>query len=465
MIWDAKCGSSHEHEWGYETTSMVENATTAGLHLNRADSHLQKRFTFKGRTDAVRKSSVACAFCRICGAWKGKLGLEPTPGLYIKHLCSVFEEVKRVLRERGTCWVVMGDTYSGSTGVGWKESKWEALYTGQQSMKQKLDMRDDAPQKSLLQIPSRFAIEMASRGWLVRNEIVWFKPNALPSSARDRFTVDFERVFFLTKSRDYYFEQQLEPDTERPSGNKDRRVYGQGENGRMNNHMGESVPWKPTGLGRNKRCVWRIPTQPFPGAHFAVFPQALVETPIKAGCPEEVCTRCGRPREKVYSTRQEFRKWDREYWHRFLVGKSHSNWRYRKALEVMERWMTQYNCFDYAAFYTWWKEQMQGKWKSGSLEKGQASRLEGSLPFPRPEKRLRREVAGYSSCSCHAGFRPGIVLDPFAGSGTACLVARKLGRDFIGVDASKAYCRLARIRLKGSSRGGTGLGTKRLALS
>jgi site-specific DNA-methyltransferase (adenine-specific) len=139
--------------------------------------------------------------------------------------------------------------------------------------------------KSLCQIPARFAIEMANRGWLLRNELIWWKPNCMPSSARDRFTIDFEKVLFFVKNKRYHFATQYEPAVSKhPSGNTARRIHGDGENDRINTHMGESIPWAQSAK-RIKRSVWQVNTRPFPGAHFAVYPPELIETPIRAGCP------------------------------------------------------------------------------------------------------------------------------------------------------------------------------------
>jgi DNA modification methylase len=447
LIWDGQPGC--EHRW---------EKRLAGHHPRQVEQTKWKT----AEASARGQTASAGSFCFGCGAWKGQLGLEPTPGLYINHLCSIFDEVKRVLKKTGTCWVVIGDTYSGS-GCGTNDYITEASRTLQCTGKRaelhktggiSQKLKSPLP-KSLCLIPARFSVEMTNRGWVLRNEIVWWKPNCLPSSVKDRFTVDFEKILFFVKSKKYYFNQQLEPLSETTANDRrmgmERFEYRGKRLRRERETQKREVSasfWFASHLGRNKRCVWRIPNQPFSGAHFAVFPEALVETPIKAGCPEEVCIRCGQPKEKVYSTRQEFRGWDDEYWRRFLVGNCHSNSRYKQALRVMKDWMTQNDCFDYSAFYGWWKGEMHGKWESGNLEAGQASKMKGSLPFPRPEKRLRREVAGHSSCSCNAGFRSGIVLDPFAGSGTTCLVAKRLRRDFIAVDASPAYCGLARKRLK-----------------
>lgn len=190
--------------------------------------------------------------------WIGELGAEPDFNQYINHLCDVFDEVKRVLKDNGTCWVNIADTYNN---------------------------------KNLGLIPFRFVIEMQKRGWIVRNTIIWQKPNATPTSAKDRFTVDFEYLFFFSKNKKYYFEQQVEPfkDSTFKRGkrnfthNKNAEYKGYGKEQQckfhqkiLNNEL----------AGRNMRSVWSIATVGFHDAHFATYPPKLIEIPIKAGCPE-----------------------------------------------------------------------------------------------------------------------------------------------------------------------------------
>lgn len=190
--------------------------------------------------------------------WQGELGAESNFNQYINHLCDVFDEVKRVLKDDGTCWVNIGDSYN---------------------------------KKSLTLIPFRFAIEMGNRGWTVRNVIIWQKPNATPQSVKDRFTVDFEYLFFFSKNKKYYFEQQLEP-IKQSTYNRCKTGCGinkganyQGLNKKNFERLQQRI-LDGTIAGRNKRTVWQIATHAYHGAHFAVFPPALIETPIKAGCPE-----------------------------------------------------------------------------------------------------------------------------------------------------------------------------------
>lgn len=223
---------------------------------------------------------------------KGQLGLEPTFQEYIDKLCNIFDEAHRVLKKTGTCWVVIGDTYGGSGAGAWQnkpnDAKSKEVYTLPYGKSSGSKMRGTPQDKCLLQIPSRFAIEMCNRGWILRNTIIWHKPNCMPSSVSDRFTVDFEYVFFFTKNKRYYFEQRFEPTIEpyseqrakRPETSKMKADYITGKAGNFTYN-------KLRPQGRNKRCVWNINTKPFSGAHFAVFPEALIEPMIEAGCPKD----------------------------------------------------------------------------------------------------------------------------------------------------------------------------------
>jgi len=232
-----------------------------------------------------RDKPVDNSFCIHCNAWKGELGLEPTFQLYLEHLWMIFDEIKRVLKKTGTCWVNLGDSYGGNQGRGEGKGNEHG-----QKIKQSYTSA-----KSLLQIPSRFAIGMTDRGWILRNSIIWYKRNCMPSSARDRFTVDYEMMYFFTKSTKYYFEQQFEKSVDKESytGRRKRNVGQIAKFDLKNYQMAGSIREDGTLANegktypnRNKRCVWDITPKGFKEAHFAVFPPELVETPIKAGCPE-----------------------------------------------------------------------------------------------------------------------------------------------------------------------------------
>lgn len=273
---------------------------------------------------------------------KGQIGLEDNFATYLDKMIAVFDEIKRVLKREGTCWVNFGDTYAHQTKGGQKNSPQHNLFDSllRRAAIPKLKTSVPVPAKSLCLIPERFAVKMIERGWILRNQIIWHKPNAMPQSVGDRFTVDFEKIFFFVKERRYYFERQFEP-LKNPQELKRR----------FSNPFAKREYWQITRKksikdakamkraqeailkrGRNKRCVWSIGTGAANGKHFAVYPPQLIETPIRAGCP---------------------------------VG--------------------------------------------------------------------------------------GIVLDPFIGSGTTAVVAKKLNRNFIGIELNQAYVEIVRKRLKNQS--------------
>jgi DNA modification methylase len=215
----------------------------------------------------------------------GQIGLEPTFTEYITKLCDIFDEVKRVLKKEGTCWVNMGDTYSTVSG---RQGKGD-LYGKQPKFSKSADeamptkIKTALPNKSLCQIPSRFAIEMCNRGWILRNEIIWHKPNCMPQSVKDRFTVDFEKLFFFVKSQEYYFETQYEPALMNRWGGsafKPKDGYQYKSEAAIKVRERDIMPEK-----RCMRSVWAIPTKPYTEAHFAAYPPELVHLPIRAGCP------------------------------------------------------------------------------------------------------------------------------------------------------------------------------------
>jgi DNA modification methylase len=284
---------------------------------------------------------------------EAQLGFERDVDLFVGHLADIFDQVRRVLKSGGSAWVNLGDTYAGAA-KGRADPDWPVSRRG------------------LCGVPWRFALEMMRRGWLLRNDVVWHKPNGTPDGAKTRNTVDHEYFFFFTKGAEYYFEQQLEPVKRTLSG--------------------ESI------YGRNKRTVWSVHTRPSGVAHYATYPPELVAVPIKESCPRYICSACGRPRKRIWVRVKAARPSDGELGERTLSGMQSPA--YRKRL-------------------------------------GDALFLDG----------------GYSDCGCGSPFRPGVVLDPFAGIGTTLLEARRLGRSFVGFEISEEYHAAAVSRLRGG-RGG-----------
>lgn len=222
----------------------------------------------------------------------GQLGLEDTVEEYIKKLLDIFDECWRVLKDTGTVFINMGDTYSNVNSKFISGSNNKNYYIDNQ--KAKTRRKSDIRRKSKMMIPERFAIAMIERGWILRNEIIWHKPNVVPEAVQDRFTNDFEKIYFFTKNEKYFFEKQYEAFAEKtltgfkdgimPTGKK--KMLGAGENRTGMREVNK--PWKVAynEKGRNMRTVWKIATKGISEAHFATSPEELVKRCILAGCPE-----------------------------------------------------------------------------------------------------------------------------------------------------------------------------------
>ena len=333
---------------------------------------------------------------------EGQTGLEKTLAEYIDKMLAITAELKRVLKTTGTLWWNHGDAYLGSgSGKGSGDSNPDTNKARSRNLPKAAGL-----QKCLMLQNYRLAIRMMDeQGWILRNTIIWHKPNVMPSSVKDRFTVDYEPVFFFTKSKKYWFEQQFEPHT---SGTHARGGIKKGETTDFKETSQATkiggwneLPPTTNPLGRSKRSVWRIPTRSYKEAHFATFPPALIETPIKAGCPEMICKKCGNARKKIF--------------------KGASNLAFNiRVRDVKEGRI---------------KHQDRRATKS-EVDKYLENYGEG------------KQFIGYTDCGCKAGWISGIVLDPFMGSGTTALVARQLDRNYVGIELNPEYIKLAEKRLR-----------------
>jgi len=249
----------------------------------------------------------------------GQMGLEPTPVEFVEALVGVLHEARRVLRDDGTLWLNIGDSYAGSgrgkgddTGVG-QTARTAAVTKG--AGESRIPRGSSLPaglhetarqggavgrawvpapaglkQKDLIGIPWRVAFALQADGWYLRQDIIWHKPNPMPESVRDRCTKAHEYIFLLSKSPTYYFdwESMQEPATNRAPGNKKPTKGGreyavaEGEQHRTAANLHE-IGARET---RNRRSVWTVTTKPFKEAHFATFTPDLIEPCILAGCPE-----------------------------------------------------------------------------------------------------------------------------------------------------------------------------------
>ena len=193
----------------------------------------------------------------------GQIGLEETPEQYVAKMVEVFREVRRVLRDDGTLWLNIGDSYAGGNTSGrWREgsARADGNVRGDGATSRRNRNGNGAvagiKPKELIGIPWMLAFALRADGWYLRQEIIWHKPNPMPESVKDRCTKAHEQIFLLTKSPRYYFDSEAM---------KEVAVDGTGS--------------------RNRRSVWSVATRPYKGAHFATFPPALIEPCILAGCP------------------------------------------------------------------------------------------------------------------------------------------------------------------------------------
>jgi DNA modification methylase len=268
----------------------------------------------------------------------GQIGLEESVDQWVERLAPVLAEVRRVLVPTGSLWLDLGDTYSRHRRFG-------------------------APPKSLLMAPERLALALIDAGWTLRNKKIWVKTNPMPDGVKDRLTNTYDVVFHLTKQPRYFYDLDA-----------------------------IRVTHSDSLVGKNPGDVVQLPIANYRGAHFATFPERLVERPILSTCPLRVCTKCDTP-------------WIRAEGKTFVIGT-------RKPAAQPDRHIRRY----------------ASSWVT-----------------------LRQPGPLVAGCDCEAPTRPGLVLDPFFGTGTVGAVAERLGRDWLGIEINPDYADLAwrRIGQKG----------------
>lgn len=278
-IWDAEEGCEHEFD-NLQEKHDVREETISGKTRTTERCYGDESRKFDGN----HQKHTAGQFCIKCGAWRGQLGLEPTLELYIAHLLQITKELKRVLKPTGVMFWNHGDSYGGSgnasghteetTNCGKKTSEYGATKGHSVGYK---------PKCMLLQNFRLIMKIVDEQEWILRNTIIWNKPNHMPSSVKDRFTNGYEPIFMLTKNKKYWFDLDAVREPHKipihAPGNKNRVP--------LTHHFDEPDRLWGSLAGKNPGDVWTIPTQPFSDAHFAVFPEKLAERCIKCGCPED----------------------------------------------------------------------------------------------------------------------------------------------------------------------------------
>ena len=212
---------------------------------------------------------------------RAEIGLEDTPDAFVARLVEVFREVRRVLRDDGTLWVNLGDSYAGA---GYSNHSNTGGAQRSDGGKQKHLTVSGLKNKDLIGIPWRVAFALQADGWYLRQDIIWHKPNPMPESVRDRCTKAHEYMFLLSKGPRYYFDSEAmkEPGVI-PAGTKGAK--GSAERAAQTGVNSRPPEYKVYDGMRNRRSVWTVTTKPFKGAHFATFPPDLIEPCILAGCP------------------------------------------------------------------------------------------------------------------------------------------------------------------------------------
>ena len=388
--------------------------------------------------------------CNTCGAWQGQLGLEPSPELFVDHLVEIFEECRRVLKPSGNLWVNLGDSYMR-----------KASYTkeGQEGLQKHRDavshvrpntLPEGYKEKDLVGLPWLFAFAARRAGWYLRNDVVWAKSISgphyrggvcMPEPVQDRCTRSHEFFFHFAKSKRYYYDIQAYAE---PLADDD-------EEG---------------GVSRNMRTVWHFNPQPFPGAHFAVFPKHLIEPIVRASTSEYgCCGDCGVP------------------WVRYPVieGYGLPDWRpdcecngtiKKQEIEIAGRlyqgdWREDAEARDgiieRGAGGNTGLLELSGKW--GGNSEGEYTGVStkdytshGAEDASEVKARILDNLTKTKTKNIkiyHSGISmedhpvvPPVVLDPFSGTATSGIVALEHGRSYIGIELNPEYAELSLRRLK-----------------
>jgi len=356
----------------------------------------------------------------------GQLKLEETTEAYISNMVLVFREVWRVLRDDGTLWLNLGDSYSGVAG----NARGEGAGDGQERVKsmgfgalpKRKDLEGGLKHKDLAGIPWRVAFALQADGWYLRQDIIWHKPNPMPESVTDRCTKAHEYIFLLTKAGKYFYDSEavkergvmVAGDSAGSTQRDTQETHGLGGGNSGINLAKQKLATELQEKGystRNKRSVWTVTSKPFKGAHFATFPPDLIEPCILAGTSENgQCPKCGKSWKRIMekigvSTYEK------------MGGK---NGGYKKMREESMR--------------------------RGETGVGDTRDSNGNIVWY--EATPKKFVGWQPDCVCGLDPIASVVLDPFSGAGTTGVVAVQHGRRYIGIELNPDYLEMSRKRIQ-----------------
>lgn len=387
--------------------------------------------------------------------WIGELGTESTVSSYVTHLVEVFCEVRRVLRPSGLLFVNLGDSYASA----WPCRRRSVIGQGSLEDGRRANrpprLGDGLKEKNLMLVPARFAIAMVDDGWWLRSDVIWHKPACKPESVTDRFTMDYEHVLMFAKSPRYFFDADAvrEPhktslrDQARQHNTRGKQAYAAASAGGFRGNAQQDA-YAGLGFGaggRNRRSVWSINPKPYKGAHFACFPEELVEIMLKAGASQGgTCSKCGSPRVRVT-----------------IKGAPDLAWQAACGGSAVDGTYNGQATKDYAAAGAENASAVKARILEGMRPKhtvgfaftcscwGAPTRTK----FPRARregKRHQREISGDHQrrverhlTALEGTTVPCRVLDCFGGSGTTAAVAHRLGLDCTLIELQADYAQLA----------------------
>lgn len=377
-----------------------------------------------GNTHEAQESKQYESLCSKCGATREdqQLGSEPSPDCgthgqaqcgkcFVCNMVAVFRGVRRVLRDDGTLWCNLGDTYCGGmTGGTGPASPIQGKDRNKALVNVMFDRQGDSglPSGNLVGVPWRVALALQHDGWVLRQDIIWSKPSPMPESVTNRCTKAHEYIFLFAKSMDYYYDAEAIKEESKQSW--DSKTFGKERTKAdyLDNHQRDlqrtqfaSNTQHINGVQTttNKRSVWSIASASFKGAHFACFPPKLIEPCILAGTSAHgCCVKCGKPYERILAKEQLKRERPNDYVKRTGeddTGNSCANTVADVRVETLG-WQQACDC---------------------------------------------KVLSVFGNEMVSPGVKPCVVLDPFFGSGTTAQVARTHGRDCVGIDLSEDYLR------------------------